>query len=91
VTVRDANSAAATSTFTVDVLTTAPAELAIVRSGNSVTVSWPVGVGSFVLQSRNSLTASWDDVPATPVQSGGHNLVTETITGGTRFYRLRSQ
>jgi uncharacterized repeat protein (TIGR01451 family) len=90
VTVRDANSGTATSTFTVDVLNTAPAVLTIVRSGNSVTVSWPIGAGSFVLQARNSLELAWGDVSAAPVQAGGQNIVTQTLGGAERFYRLRS-
>jgi uncharacterized repeat protein (TIGR01451 family) len=90
VTLRDANAGTDTSTFTVDVLNTAPAILTIVRSGSTVTVSWPVGAGSFVLQSCNSFSIGWDDVSVAPVQSGGQNRVTETISGEARFYRLRN-
>lgn len=80
-----------TQTFVVTVSPTTPTRLAIVRSGNMVTVSWPVNAGSFVLQSQDGLAAAWGDVFGSPVISGGQNTVTQTITGGERFYRLRSQ
>jgi uncharacterized repeat protein (TIGR01451 family) len=91
VVVRDANSGMTTNVFSVGVGNNVPTPLGIVRSGNMVTVSWAISAGSFVLQSRTNLIQAWGDVSGSPIPSGGQNTITETIAGGARFYRLRSQ
>lgn len=57
--------------------------LTIVRSGNTVTVSWPVNVTGYKLQTKTDLsTPAWSDVATF------NNTVTEAITGTTKFYQL---
>ena len=64
--------------------TTAPS-LSYSRSGSQLTISWPVEVTGFTLESADALNAAtWTEV-------GGvvNNQVTVDASIGTRFYRLR--
>jgi hypothetical protein len=54
-------------------------------SGTSLTISWPVGLEGFTLESAGALpAASWDPVPGVV-----NNSVTVDVSAGTKFYRLR--
>jgi hypothetical protein len=66
--------------------------LTIRRSGQSqLNISWPVALTNFGLQFNTVLNAGvpWANVITPPVISGDQNIVTETNSGGSRFYRLR--
>ena len=67
-----------------------PPSLSIVRSGDTVTIAWPVSGSSAVLQSTPGLSpAAWSDVGATPVATGDSLSVTQPIGVGEKYYRLR--
>jgi len=63
--------------------------LTIARSGSDVIMSWPVdGSAGFDLESSVSLTSpSWTGA-GSPFVVGTNNVVTNAISGNTRFYRL---
>ncbi len=62
-----------------------PPTLAIVRTGNNVTLSWPPQVTGFTLESASALSgAAWNPVPGVV-----NNSVTVAITPGNQFYRLK--
>jgi hypothetical protein len=55
------------------------------RAGNQLTLSWPVDVSGFTLESTDKLPATaW-----TPVPGVLNNQVTVTLSTENRFYRLR--
>ena len=59
--------------------------LSAVRSGASITLSWPAKVTGYVLEWADQIpSAMWDAVP-----NVANNSVTVTPSGGARFYRLR--
>jgi hypothetical protein len=66
--------------------------LTITRSVNSVTVSWPVGSGGFVLQQNNNLAnpASWSPYGGTVNTANGVSSITLTSPTGTLFFRLKT-
>jgi hypothetical protein len=56
-----------------------------------VLLSWPTNFGTWILQSTASLgSGTWADVTNTTYVVGSENVVTNTTSGTTRFYRLRS-
>jgi hypothetical protein len=66
--------------------------LTIRRAGQSqLSISWPVALTNFGLQFNTVLNAgvSWANVGTAPVISGDQNIVTETNSGGSKFYRLK--
>jgi uncharacterized repeat protein (TIGR03803 family) len=70
-------------------------QLAIVRSGTNVILSWPTNVAGFdstgyTLQSSASLVppAVWTANSTAPVVVAGRNTVTNPISGARQFYRL---
>lgn len=62
-------------------------ELEIVRSGSSVTLSWPAEASSYVLEFSPSLGSSaiWDTVQG----AAGQNSISIQATGAAQFFRLR--
>jgi hypothetical protein len=60
------------------------------QTSNSVAVlSWPSGVGGYVLQASTSLaTTNWVNVTNTDQYLNGQNTVTVPLTGSEQFYRL---
>lgn len=65
--------------------------LAVTRAGNQIVLSWPTNnTAGFSLQT--SLTpgsgASWNAVTSAPVLVGNQLVVTNSISGGSKFYRL---
>jgi hypothetical protein len=65
-------------------------ELAIVRSGDTVVISWPAAATGFVLESAGTLSPpGWTPVADPPVVSGDQNSLTVNLASGTRFYRLK--
>lgn len=64
----------------------------IVISGNNVILSWPNGVTAFALVHNNdpSNTNGWSQVLPLPTTVNGFNYVTNAVTPGNNFYRLRA-
>jgi len=60
-------------------------------SGGSLVVNWPPSATGYVLETSADVTAAdaWQVVTNAPVIVGLQNTVTNDITAGNRFYRLR--
>ena len=67
--------------------------LSVVKSGgNQVQISWPTpSAGTYTLMSSSSLNGPWTAAGLTVSTSGGNSLVTDTISGPAKFYRLQKQ
>jgi len=65
-------------------------QLAIIRSGADVILTWPTNVAGFTLQSTTNLVsvAAWSTVSPGPVVINGQNTVTNAISLTQTFYRL---
>lgn len=67
-----------------------PPTIAIARSAENVTLSWPVSATDFVLEATTSLpTDSWTTVTNTPTVTTNERSVQLPLTGNARFFRLR--
>lgn len=60
-------------------------------SGNNFVLSWPLSAADYVLQTSTNLTDtnSWTAVPNVPAIVNLQNTVTNSVSDGTRFYRLK--
>ena len=60
-------------------------------SGGNIVVSWPTSIAGYTLQTTTNLTAtnSWTTVTNVPAIVDFQNTVTNPITVGSRFYRLK--
>ena len=69
---------------------TAPA-LNIQRANNEVLISWPASIQGYQLETTTNLAAgdSWFAVPNPPMLGELQNVVTNPISGGARFFRLK--
>ena len=64
-------------------------QLAIVRAGTNVLLSWSANATGFVLQSTPSLApTTWTNIATNPPIVNGRYTVTNAITGSRKFYRL---
>jgi hypothetical protein len=72
-------------------LVPAPPTLFLTRSGSNVILSWSTNATGFTLESKSDLTSpsSWLPVLPTPTTVNGFNYVTNAVTPGNNFYRLR--
>jgi hypothetical protein len=65
-----------------------PASLSISRSGTDVSVSWPIGLVSYTLQSNSVLpAANWSSITNGITQSSGQHIY-KTAPTSSAFYRL---
>ena len=60
-------------------------------NGNELILSWPTNAVGFTLQSTLDLTppVTWIDSTSVPTVIGAQFTLTNTTSGGARFYRLR--
>jgi hypothetical protein len=60
-------------------------------SGTNIVLSWPLSAADYILQTSTNLTAtnSWTAVPNVPAIVDLQNAVTNPISGGTKFFRLK--
>jgi len=60
-------------------------------NGNELILSWPTNAVGFTLQSTLDLTppVTWLDSTSVPAVIGAQFTLTNTTSGGARFYRLR--
>lgn len=65
--------------------------LRVVRSGDSLVLTWAATVSGAKLESAATLDpgAVWEDVPTPPVAIGNEQIVTVDIGPGSQFFRLR--
>jgi hypothetical protein len=64
--------------------------LTVMHSRTNVVLSWPTNAVGFTLKSMTSLVSSavWTNVSPAPVIVNTNNVVTNSISGARRFYRL---
>ena len=56
----------------------------------NVVLSWAASFAGFTLEANTNLTTNaWSVVSPAPTVSGTNNVMTNTVSGSTRFYRLR--
>ncbi|MBI3852783.1 MAG: SBBP repeat-containing protein [Verrucomicrobia bacterium] len=69
-----------------------PPRLNVARTGTQFVLSWPTNQVGFQLESVPSLSASniWSAVTNLPVLVGDQNVVSNNISVGNRFYRLKN-
>ena len=67
-----------------------PPQLAVIRSGANVILTWPTNALGFTLQSTLNLVspAVWITNSPAPVVADGQNTVTNPVSGAKKFYRL---
>lgn len=66
------------------------AKIKVNRQVDTLKLSWPPGLTGYELDSTTNLTVpDWQSVTNVPVTVGGTNSVTNSLSGSTRFYRLR--
>jgi hypothetical protein len=71
---------------TFNIVSPAGAQLTAILSGSQITVSWPSSITGFTLQFTPTFSpTAWQNV-TTP--TNGFNSVTESVSSGSRFYRL---
>ena len=59
-------------------------------AGNHLVISWPTNAMGFVLQSTAGLAPpNWTNVTNNVVVAGSDNTVTQSLTGFSRYFRLR--
>ena len=66
--------------------------LSIVRSGGTITLSWPATAAGFNLQQSDQLTPGmipWADAPDTPQEADGRKSVSRSSGTGSVYFRLR--
>jgi hypothetical protein len=75
----------------VDASAIAPPTLQGQRSSTNFILSWPVSANGYVLEATTNLTApnSWAVVTYAPAIVNLQNIVTNSISNGARFYRLK--
>jgi hypothetical protein len=57
-----------------------------------ITISWPAPETNYVLEATESLTApQWVAISNAPTVVNSRLTVTNSVTGPSRFYRLRQQ
>ncbi|MDQ6631660.1 MAG: hypothetical protein M3Y82_07860, partial [Verrucomicrobiota bacterium] len=65
-------------------------QLNFARTGNQLVLSWPTNAVGFTLQSITNLTSTnWISSTNLPVILGGQYTVTNNLSSGSRFYRLK--
>jgi peptidyl-prolyl cis-trans isomerase A (cyclophilin A) len=86
ITVQSTLGASATVVSTANV----PPSLSLTRSGATNILRWPAFATDYFLQSQtNLLSASWADVASFPALIGYENVVTNSTTAGSSFFRLK--
>jgi hypothetical protein len=77
-------------TITVTTSPITPPTLGYARPGNNLVFSWPTAFSGFTLEFATNLPASsWTSNPASPAIVNGQFAVTNAISGGQKFYRLK--
>jgi hypothetical protein len=71
-----------------DGVATSPPLLEIAGIGGSVALSWPA-TGSWVLETTDRLSGTWQPVATPPVVQNDRYAVTVPATSGSGFFRLR--
>jgi hypothetical protein len=90
--ISDANALALPASYANGTITVnARPSLRIARSGQNVTLAWPLWATNFGLElasGRLSPAAAWTNLPATPILSNNEAFVTLPLAGTNQYYRL---
>jgi hypothetical protein len=57
-------------------------------SNNTVVLSWPSAATGYALQTRANLSGAWNDSGLIPMLQGNQCVVTNTVSGQMKFFRL---
>lgn len=70
-----------------------PPRLTLQAAGSAAVMSWPTNQPGFVLECANELPATngWTTGSNTVTVVGAENFVTNSVTAGSQFFRLRKQ
>jgi hypothetical protein len=69
-----------------------PPTLSVRVGGESVVLTWPANTGGYALECTPTLAgANWQTITNAPVISGSSYAMTNAVSGGSMFYRLRKQ
>jgi hypothetical protein len=69
-----------------------PHSLSVSQAGNELSLSWLATGTNFVLEAKDSLGGTyWSEVSQLPTRHGNECIVTDTIAGQQKFYRLRKK
>jgi uncharacterized delta-60 repeat protein len=61
------------------------------NSGKEVVLLWPTNFTGFTLEANTNLSLNaWNTVSPSPIVSGTNNVVTNDVSSGALFYRLRN-
>jgi hypothetical protein len=60
-------------------------------TGNTILLEWPLSATGYVLQTNSSLSGAWGQSPLSVTTQGSLNVVTDTPSKKTLFYRLHYQ
>ncbi len=75
-----------------DVVPLVPSLSVVKLSGNQVQLSWPTpSAGTSTVLTSSSVQGPWIDSGLAITPSGGNSVATDTVSGATKFYRLRIQ
>jgi hypothetical protein len=88
ITVTAYNTVSNTAQATLTVIYNPPA-LGIVHQSNNIVLAWPTSAAGFILEYATNLpTTNWFMDTSSPYIVNGQYTVTNTVSTGTRFYRL---
>jgi hypothetical protein len=63
--------------------------LGIIHQNSSIVLSWPTNAVGFILENATNLpAANWTTNSSSPAIVNGQYTVTNTVSTGTKFYRL---
>jgi len=68
-----------------------PYSLSVSQTGNQVSLSWPATGTNFVLEAKDDVasTNNWSEVSSPPTLHSNECVVTDTLIGSQKVYRLR--
>jgi hypothetical protein len=68
-----------------------PPVLTIGQLGNNAVISWSTNHSGYTLETKADLSSSlnWSNVPGTATIMGNQFVLTNSVTGGSQFYRLK--
>jgi len=69
-----------------------PYSLRLSQAGNQLSLRWPATGTNFVLDAKDNITATnWSEVSSSHVLHNNECVVTDTVAGPQKFYRLRKK
>jgi hypothetical protein len=69
-----------------------PYSLSVSQTGNQLSLSWPASGTNFVLEAKDDVAGTnWSEVSSPPTLHTNECVVTNTIAGPQKFYRLRKK